>query len=415
MDPIYQQLAELLERKEQLAFAVLVKTKGSTPQKCGAKAIFLPDGRVIGTLGGGCLEAETRQKALRALETGEPFTFRAVLDDDFGWDDGLICGGAVQTFVQPNPQSGKVWQALLAEPALRQRRVLATIVSGEEVGKRALLTSSGRRAEPARPTNDPVGRGGPTAPQNTTSDVQIVASDSISPDILNEIQLKAATLLSEPEPEPTLHTLVSAEALPAVAGLAKAERSTLHAYFEPILPHPVLVICGGGHVGAAIGKLGAWSGFDVVAIDDRASFANKERFPDAAKIIVDDPAKVMKDFPLDADTYVCIVTRGHRHDAVILKEVIHGQAAYIGMIGSKRKVRTVIEGFIEEGVATAEDFRRVRSPMGLAIHSLTVEEIAVSVVSELIAVRRGAQNFVSLSVTNQLADKMLGKPASEAE
>ena len=117
MDPIYQQLAGLLERKERLAFAVLVETKGSTPQKCGAKAIFLPDGRILGTLGGGCLEAETRQKALRAIETGESFSFRAVLDDDFGWDDGLICGGSVQTFVQPDPRSDKVWQALLAEPA----------------------------------------------------------------------------------------------------------------------------------------------------------------------------------------------------------------------------------------------------------------------------------------------------------
>jgi xanthine dehydrogenase accessory factor len=186
-------------------------------------------------------------------------------------------------------------------------------------------------------------------------------------------------------------------------------------YLEPILPKPVLVICGGGHVGCAVGKLAAWSGFDVVAIDDRASFANKERFPDASKIIVDDPAKVMKDFPLDADSYVCIVTRGHRHDAVILKEIIHSKAGYIGMIGSKRKVRTLMEGFINEGVATAEDFRRIRTPMGLSIHSLTVEEIAVSVVSELIAVRRGAQNFVSLSVTNQLADKLLGKPADEVE
>src|SRR4029077_15949093 len=115
------------------------------------------------------------------------------------------------------------------------------------------------------------------------------------------------------------------------------------------------------------------------------------------------------------DSYVCIVTRGHRHDAVILKEVIHSKAGYIGMIGSKRKVRTVMEGFIKEGPAPAEDFRRVRTPMGLAIHSLTVEEIAVSVVSELIAVRRGAQNYVSLSVTQALADKMLDKPADQVE
>ena len=371
MDPIYQQLAGLLERKERLAFAVLVETKGSTPQKCGAKAIFLPDGRILGTLGGGCLEAETRQKALRALETGEPFSFRAVLDDDFGWDDGLICGGSVQTFVQPDPHSDKVWQALLAEPAKRKRRVLATITTGDHVGKRALFAGN-----------------------------ELIVADDLPADLLSELAVKCANLLAEPEPEPISHTLQS---------------PSLSVYLEPILPQPVLVICGGGHIGCAVGKLAAWSGFDVVAIDDRVSFANKERFPDAKQIIVDEPAKVMKDFPIDADTYLCIVTRGHKHDAVILKEVIHKPAAYIGMIGSKRKVRTLMEGFIEEGVATAEDFRRIRTPMGLAIHSLTVEEIAVSVLAELIAVRRGAQNFVPLSVTNQLADKMLGKPAGEVE
>ena len=117
------------------------------------------------------------------------------------------------------------------------------------------------------------------------------------------------------------------------------------------------------HVGAAIGKLAAWSGFDVVAIDDRASFANKERFPDANQIIVDDPAKVMKNFPIDQDTYLCIVTRGHRHDAVILKEVIHSNGAYIGMIGSKRKVLSVYKALEKEGYRP-EEFERVYAPMG---------------------------------------------------
>ena len=354
MDPIYRELANLLEDLQPLAFAVLTETKGSTPQKCGAKAIFLPDGRVIGTLGGGCLEAETRQKALRAIETGEAFSFRAVLDDDFGWDDGLICGGAVQTFVQPNPQSREVWRALLADPDTRQRRMLVTITTGEHAGKRALLAGN-----------------------------QVIATDEFP------IQLyaaKSAEILTEAEPEPV---------------------SSGDAYFEPVLPKPTLVIFGGGHIGAAVGKLAAWSGFDVIAIDDRPSFANKERFPDATRVIVDDPAKVAKELRVDADTYLCIVTRGHRHDAVILKEVIHSKAGYIGMIGSKRKVRTVMEGFVKDGVCTAEDFRRVRSPMGVAIRSLTVEEIAVSVVAELIATRRGAQNPNSLSVTNAIADKLL--------
>jgi xanthine dehydrogenase accessory factor len=362
VDPIYEELTSLLEAGQPLAFAVLIETKGSTPQKCGAKAIFLPDGRVIGTLGGGCLEAETRQKALRALETGEAFTFRAVLDDDFGWDDGLICGGAVQTFVQPNPQSREVWRALLAEPDSRQRRMLVTVTTGEQAGKRALFAGD-----------------------------RLILSDSLPQEALTQLAAKSAEFLAEPEPEPSSLILQS---------------SSLSVYFEPILPKPTLVIFGGGHVGAAVGKLAAWSGFEVIAVDDRPSFANKERFPEAKRVIVDDPAKVAKELPTDADTYLCIVTRGHRHDAVILKEVIHGKAAYIGMIGSKRKVRTVMEGFINDGVATAEDFRRVRSPMGVAIRSVTVEEIAVSVVAELIAVRRGAQNLNSLSVTNGLADKM---------
>lgn len=353
MDPIYSELAKLLDAGQPLAFAVLTETKGSTPQKCGSKAIFLPDGRVLGTLGGGCLEAETRQKALRAIETGESFQFRAVLDDDFGWDDGLICGGAVQTFVQPNPQSRQVWSALLADPNTRQRRMLVTITTGEQAGKRALLAGS-----------------------------EVIVADEFP---IQLYSAKSAELLNEAEPEPA---------------------SFGDAYFEPILPKPTLVIFGGGHIGAAVGKLAAWSGFEVIAADDRPSFANKERFPDAKQIIVDDPAKAAKELPVDADTYLCIVTRGHRNDAVVLKELIRSPAAYIGMIGSKRKVRTVMEGFIAEGICSAEEFRRVRSPMGVAIHALSVEEIAVSVVAELIATRRGALNPNSLSVTNAIADKL---------
>jgi len=392
VDPIYQELAGLLERGQPLAFAVLVETKGSTPQKCGAKAIFLPDGRVIGTLGGGCLEAETRQKALRALETGEPFTFRAVLDDDFGWDDGLICGGAVQTFVQPNPASREVWRALLADPDSRERRMLATITGGEHVGKRALFAV---RRE-AHPPGQSTGEGEAPAKPN----IDLIVADELPSEIMSILATKSVELLVEPEPEPSLFALPSAEAS------AKVDRPSLLAYFEPLLPHPVLVICGGGHIGAATGRLAASCGFDVIAIDDRAAFANKERFPDAKTIIVDDPAHAVKGLSIGENTYILIVTRGHRHDAVVLKEVIHSPAAYIGMIGSRRKVRTVMEGFVQEGVATADELRRIHSPVGLNIHSITVEEIAVSIVAELIAVRRGQADGQPLTVTGEVADKL---------
>lgn len=365
MDPIYRQLVDLLDRHQPLAFAVLTETKGSTPQKCGAKAIFLPDGRILGTLGGGCLEAETRQKALRALETGEPFTFRAVLDDDFGWDDGLICGGSVQTFVQPNPKSHEVWRALLDGANARQRRLLVTVTSGEYVGARVLFAEG-----------------------------RILSTDDLPQEMLEQLAAKSAEVLAEPESEPSSFLFPP---------------SSLSAYFEPLLPKPVLVICGGGHVGCAVGRLAAWSGFDVVAIDDRASFANQERFPEARRILVEDPAKVMREFPIDDNTYIVIVTRGHRHDAVILREVIHSPAAYIGMIGSRRKVRTILEAFVDERIATPDELRRVRSPIGLNIHSITVEEIAVSIMAELIATRRGQTENGPLSVTPEVAGKLEGR------
>ena len=100
-EPIHAQLVDLLDAGEQVAYGVVCETKGSTPQKPGAEALFLRDGRLVGTIGGGCLEAESRQRALRTFDSGEPSLFELSLDDDFGWDDGLICGGTARVFVQP--------------------------------------------------------------------------------------------------------------------------------------------------------------------------------------------------------------------------------------------------------------------------------------------------------------------------
>jgi xanthine dehydrogenase accessory factor len=172
-------------------------------------------------------------------------------------------------------------------------------------------------------------------------------------------------------------------------------------FFEPFFPVPTLIICGAGHIGEAVCKLAAWCGFTVIILDDRTDYANRQRFPDARNIIVDNPASAIRRFPVDADTYIALVTRGHRHDALVLREVIHSNAAYIGMIGSRRKLRTVMEGFIKEGVATAEDFRRVHSPMGVPLGALSVQEIAVSIVAEMIAIRRGVE-APSLSVSHNV-------------
>jgi xanthine/CO dehydrogenase XdhC/CoxF family maturation factor len=160
------------------------------------------------------------------------------------------------------------------------------------------------------------------------------------------------------------------------------------AYLEPILPKPTLLIAGAGHVGAALAHYAARIGFSVAVVDDRPAFASPERLPEAEQVIVDDIVATVRRFPKNPQTYVVIVTRGHRHDAVVLREVIGTPVAYVGMIGSRRKVLTIFEEFLAEGLATPEQLAGIHAPIGLDIGALSVDEIAVSIAAELIAVRR---------------------------
>jgi len=315
MTNIFQEATRLLDAREPFALAILVDHKGSTPQKKGAKALFLRDGRCIGTLGGGCLEMEAKRRAIQALETRQPSLFRLVLDNDFGWDDGLICGGSVEIFLEPRPElNATIWKEL-AQPAAQRMEFRLTVESADpgEIGQASYAPASG-----------------------------------------------------------------SANRQSAVGN---------RQYVEPIAPKPVLVIAGAGHVGHATARIAAMVDFDVVVIDDRASYANKGRFPEAKEIIVAPPAEAIRAFPVHEDTYLCVITRGHRNDAQVLRECIASTAAYIGMIGSKRKIRKIFEEFLREGIATEKQLKRVHAPIGLDIGSETVEEIALSIVAQLVQVR----------------------------
>ena len=165
-------------------------------------------------------------------------------------------------------------------------------------------------------------------------------------------------------------------------------------FLEPIFPLSHLVIAGAGHVGQAVAHLGRFLNFEVTVVDDRPEFANREKLPDADHIIAGDFDRVFHDFPLTPDTYLVIVTRGHQHDAAVLRQCITSDAAYIGMIGSARKIELMRKRFLEEGWATPYQFDNVYAPIGIPIHSQTVEEIAVSIAAQLILVRRQIQNSV---------------------
>ncbi|MGH9849169.1 MAG: XdhC family protein, partial [Blastocatellia bacterium] len=163
----------------------------------------------------------------------------------------------------------------------------------------------------------------------------------------------------------------------------------LRLLFEISRPPLELIICGGGHVGQAVAKLGTLLDFKITVIDDRAEFSSREKFPDpGVRLITDDFIEALRSLKITPSAHIVIVTRGHKHDEICLREVIEKPARYIGMIGSRRRTTTIREHLRREGVA-AEFLRRVHAPIGLDIGAMTPEEIALAILAEIVLVRRG--------------------------
>jgi xanthine dehydrogenase accessory factor len=162
---------------------------------------------------------------------------------------------------------------------------------------------------------------------------------------------------------------------------------SLQVFIEPVIPAPVLYIFGAGHVGLNVCKVAALAGFEVIICDDREQYANRERFPDAHEIHAGEMDAVLSELSPSAASYIVIVTRGHRHDMRVLRWALDTPAHYIGMIGSGRKVLTIFQQLEAEGVSR-DSFQRVFAPIGLEISAAMPEEIAISIVAELIAIRR---------------------------
>lgn len=175
---------------------------------------------------------------------------------------------------------------------------------------------------------------------------------------------------------------------PKTARTRRAEQSaTFEVYVEVVRP-PTLLVVGGGHVGGFVAKLGKMVGFQVAVLDDRPEFANRERFPDADQIICEDFVPALERFPITDSTFVVVVTRGHKQDEISVRTVVSSEAAYIGMIGSKRRASAVMKLLADSGVPR-DLLDRVHSPIGLDIHAETPEEIAVSIIAEIIMTRLG--------------------------
>jgi len=339
---LYAQLLELLEEERPFAFAMVVDSSGSTPQKAGANALFEAAGPVHGTLGGGCLEAESRRRALQAMDTGEAFAFDLKLDEVKGWDDGLICGGKVRVFVNPDvSRNADAYRQMLASCKSERRGVLVTFIQHPELASGTAIW-------------------------------------------LDENEIENSAFVAQVAP---IRQILS-EGKPALAPMGEGE---IEVFVEPVIPAPKLVIAGAGHIGKATAHHAARLGFHVTVIDDRPVFANETHVPDAHHVVCGDIAKEMGALELGSDSYVLIVTRGHRHDGAVLAACVNKPCQYIGMIGSKRKSLLIRESLVEEGIATKEAVDRVVSPVGLDIGAESVEEIALSIAAQLVAVRRKQQ------------------------
>lgn len=254
---VFAALGDALKNGEEVALVTIVAANGSTPQRVGAKMLVYADGRVFGTIGGGCYENEALWKAREVLKTRKAVTVKYELADDFAAESGLICGGQMEVFI------------------------------------------------------------------------------------------------------------------------------------EPIEPSPTVYVFGAGHVGQFVASVAHDAGFRVHVVDDREKFANRERFPTAVDIIVDDIPTWLAQTALPSSAYAVVVTRGHRHDLDALRALAPRSLRYLGLIGSRAKVKRIYDVLVEDGSVSIDHLSNVHAPIGLDIGAVTPQEIAVAIVAELIAVRRG--------------------------
>ncbi len=348
MRELLTELNQALAMGHDCVYCSVVETRGSTPQKAGAAMLVFPDGRQIGTLGGGCVEAEVKRQALGTLAGDgaaktEILTF--CLDDNYGWDDGLICGGRMSILADPltartSHQLRSYYEhfrtIVEAGVGCTEAVVIAPEPANVSIGSRYLFDADGRL-------------------------IDQLGDDSLPP----LVQQGLTPLAKRPKPH---HQ----------HGVA----------YLPVLGRITLLIVGGGHVGQAVAKLGAELDFDVWVLDDREAYANRQRFPTAQRHLVGDIGQQLQALreEITPSVYALIVTRGHGHDEEALYHLAMTPAGYVGMIGSKRKIKLIYEDLLARGVSQSA-LEKVHAPLGFDIGSQTVPEIAVSILAELIACR----------------------------
>jgi xanthine dehydrogenase accessory factor len=356
---LFDEIVSALRSEDRVMLATIISTTGSTPASALSKMLVKEGGVVsLGSVGGGCMEGDVLLHASRLLaeHRSDIITFDLTEDDI---EHGLICGGSLNVLIEPlSKEQIPLFEKLKAIRDGGDDCVLATHLAGTgDIRSKSILSGS----------------------------VQTPIEQSAGArEVLEWIERSGDAGLRPSIIEGILRVQHDQETL--VVQLAEGRL-----VLEPVAGAPGLLIFGGGHVSKYISRTAAMAGFRVSIFDDRRKFANRERFPEAARVLEVDFSDAFRDLTVNSSAYIVIVTRGHRYDEEVLRQAIKTPARYIGMIGSRRKVLTAFEHLVGEGIPPVM-LERVRAPIGIDISAISAEEIGISVTAELVAERRGGQS-----------------------
>lgn len=349
MESLNQHISHYLNQGIPFALATIITHTGSTPRTSGSKMIVLGEGRIHGTIGGGLVEARVMEACQALLPHSQGKIMEFVLNQELKGGLDMVCGGNLTVWIEifdSHPTPGLV-------------QVFETLTALEKEGKKAVLISR---------------INGVSKGSFSTEKCLVQADGTVTgAPVLPRALLEAVCDNQFSGPAPIL------------------ENHGLEEFIiEPCQTRDTLVIFGAGHVGFHLAKMAHLTDFRTIVVDDRAEFANRSRFEHAHRVLVADPfATAFDTLSIDKNAYIVILTRGHLHDQTVLEAALKTKAAYIGMIGSRRKRDQIYANLSKKGISS-ETLNQVYSPIGLEIGSETPAEIAVSIIGQIIQVR--AQN-----------------------
>ncbi len=332
---IIHTVEQWIQSGERIALATVTQTWGSAPRRVGAKMAMTDKLAMVGSVSGGCVETAVVEEAIKSLKNGKPHLLHFGVSDDTAWEVGLTCGGKISVFVEPLDLQ---WWSLISASIKRDEQVSTlTALTGEMAGQKLILDQNGQ----------------------------------VTYRVGDEIQNQQTAII---------------DALKQMRQSQQITIKGIDVLFDIYQPRPHLIMIGGVHVAMPLQYFAQTLGFRISVIDPRQVFATQERFPLAEHILHAYPDKALIELGLNSNTYITILTHDPKIDDPALITALSSNAAYVGVLSSKRTHQARLERLREANVPQAE-LERIRTPIGVDIGAATPEEIALSIMAEIIAVR----------------------------